>query len=205
MELHSPPAAKRLWNYLRVAFFMLRKGLVSKRRLLMDMNLMLKRGKLMGKSLGNLVFHHHRAPPRCHGFGIREYEFSCSNSPNPVFFHSRRTRHSYFPCLGAVAEEDETARVVPTASSLLMLPNSPHSSAAASRELSLSPSSYSPSSVRGSETDESTGDGSPPSTGEVDNDAEEFIRRFHRQLRRQSRIALLQYEIDYHEMLARSQ
>jgi hypothetical protein len=39
-ELHSisPVIAKRLWNVLMISFFMIRKGLISKRKLIMDMN-----------------------------------------------------------------------------------------------------------------------------------------------------------------------
>ncbi|KAK1295007.1 hypothetical protein QJS10_CPA16g00764 [Acorus calamus] len=40
--------------------------------------------------------------------------------------------------------------------------------------------------------------------GRVDEEAEEFIRRFYEQLRLQRRLALLQYqEMEYREMLAR--
>ncbi|KAJ7971807.1 Avr9/Cf-9 rapidly elicited protein [Quillaja saponaria] len=114
MQVHSPLLAERLWNVLRITFYMIRKGLVSKRKLIMDMNLMMKRGKLLKKSLSNLMsihhYHHHSKNASARGgYGIQEYEFSCSNSPNPVFFHvSKRKHHFNFPCINTpqVMEEE---------------------------------------------------------------------------------------------------
>ncbi|XP_072999441.1 uncharacterized protein [Typha latifolia] len=207
MDLRSSPPidAKKLWSYLRAIFFMMRKGIVSKRKLVMDMNLMMKRGKLLGRSLGNLMFHHHdryyhsRSTTSPHpGFGLREYEFSCSNSPNPVFFHAKR-RRNYFPCLNAVV--DEAADVTPRRVVFPQIEYSPHTSSSISQELVVIASS--PFSVRisnySSEEDDDVGDHQG-----VDYEAEEFIKRFYEQLRAQSRIALLQYqEMEYQEMLAR--
>lgn len=187
MELHSRVAGKKLWNYLRVAFFMARKGFASKRKLLMDTNLlMMKRGKLLGKSLRGLMSHHQHSRPETPAFGRCEYEFSCSNSPNPVFYHAKR-RHSYFPCLHAVVEEaDDTPR-----RAAVDLPR-------IGQRTSLS----SPFSVRVSDYSSEEEDGL--SQEEVDDEAEEFIKRFYEQLRAQSRVALLQYqEEEYQEMLAR--
>uniref|UniRef100_A0A803MLT8 Uncharacterized protein n=1 Tax=Chenopodium quinoa TaxID=63459 RepID=A0A803MLT8_CHEQI len=60
----------------------------------MDLNLMMKRGKLASKNIGNLMFHHHHddddyiskvglATPNNHPNDdtTRVYEFSCSNTP----------------------------------------------------------------------------------------------------------------------------
>jgi hypothetical protein len=80
---------------------MLRKGL-SKRKLLVDLNMMLKRGnKIASKAIGNLMFHHHhhndhrnvsfKSPP-C------EYEFSCSNTPTyslPFHINNKRRHHHH--------------------------------------------------------------------------------------------------------------
>ncbi|KAJ0974624.1 hypothetical protein J5N97_016589 [Dioscorea zingiberensis] len=204
MELHSPAAAKRLWNFLRVAFYMMRKGLISKRKLIMDMNLMVKRGKLVGKkTLGNLMFHHHHhhhhsRQQRGSGSAFQDYEFSCSNSPNPVFFHAAaKRRHNYFPCIHAIAEDESPSPVI-------VLPRiefSPQTSHDAFSEIELAPG-VSPLSVRVSDfSDDDAGDGSGR---EVDDEAEEFIKRFYEQLRAQSRIALLQYqEMEFQNMLAR--
>ncbi|KAI0510593.1 hypothetical protein KFK09_011201 [Dendrobium nobile] len=196
MKLHSPLAAKRLRSYLRVAFFMIRKGLISKRKLIIDINLLMKRGKLIGKALGNHVFNiHHHGRPRGYGYGLQEYEFSCSDSPNPVFFHAKRGAHrNYFPCISAMAEEDDERPPI--------VPSSAAAAAAALPRLDYSPNSSVVASEEEEEAEEEIRQVSFENN-EVDDEAEEFIRRFYEQLRRQSRFALLQYEIDYRAMLAR--
>ena len=101
MDQNLPAIAKRAWSIVRVIFFMLRKGL-SKRKLLVDLNMMLKRGnKIATKAIGNLMFHHHhhndhrnvsfKSPP-C------EYEFSCSNTPTyslPFHINNKRRHHHH--------------------------------------------------------------------------------------------------------------
>jgi hypothetical protein len=55
----APVISKKVWSMVRVVFFMLRKG-ISKGKLMMGLNMMLKRhGKLAGKAIANLMFHHH--------------------------------------------------------------------------------------------------------------------------------------------------
>ncbi|KAL4583844.1 hypothetical protein LXL04_008429 [Taraxacum kok-saghyz] len=93
MEQNPKVLAKKVWSLVRVAYFMLRKG-VSKRKLLLDLNMMIKRGKIAGKALQNLMFHHHHMNREVFTTNHRshhldsfpspppgEYEFSCSNSP----------------------------------------------------------------------------------------------------------------------------
>ncbi|KAG6480646.1 uncharacterized protein LOC122015855 [Zingiber officinale] len=219
MELRAHAAtAKKLWNYLRVAFFMMRKGFASRRRLAVEMNLLMKRGKSLGRSL---IFqshhHHHRAPGKNVSalFGRREYEFSCSNSPNyPVFYHGKRHRHSYFPCLHAavVSDDDATpwAAVVPPRIEYSPLPENFFLSSSSSQDLALGeqrtplPSASSPFSVRVMDYPSECEEEEDGGEGEVDDEAEEFIKRFYEQLRSQSRVALLQYqEMEYQQMLAR--
>ncbi|KAL5860846.1 hypothetical protein ACOSQ4_002142 [Xanthoceras sorbifolium] len=207
--------AKKLWNVLRITFFMIRKGLVSKRKLIMDMNLMMKRGKLLRKSLSNLMshhlnHHHHHSKHVTRGsFGIQEYEFSCSNSPNPVFFHVSKRKHHYFPCINTpqVLEEEEEDLEVPDRANyyepkaVVLVPKTPEytfnfrfDAADLSPGEKRSPSKMPPSpfSVRvsnySSEDDEINDGGN----GQVDDRAEEFIRMFYEQLRGQSRMQLLQ-------------
>ncbi|OWM78109.1 uncharacterized protein LOC116198825 [Punica granatum] len=93
MENNIPLASKKIWNIVRMVLFMLRRG-TSKKKLMVDLNMMLKRGKIAGKAIGNLMFHHHHHHHH-HSSGVRsatsssairpigqlEYEFSCSNSP----------------------------------------------------------------------------------------------------------------------------
>ncbi|KAL7605348.1 hypothetical protein Lser_V15G18089 [Lactuca serriola] len=94
MEQNLPVLAKKVWSLVRVYYFMLRKG-ISKKKLLLDLNRMMKCGKIAGKALHNLMFHnhYHRWPapftanrPSSHlsspSRASDEYEFSCCNSPS---------------------------------------------------------------------------------------------------------------------------
>ncbi|XP_073121090.1 uncharacterized protein [Henckelia pumila] len=96
MEQNMPIIAKKVWKIIRVAYFMLRKG-ISKGKILADLNFMLKRGKIAGKleAIHNLMFHHHSsAAVSAHHHRhlsfptpLNEYEFSCSNTPAHPTFH----------------------------------------------------------------------------------------------------------------------
>lgn len=200
--------AKRLWNVLRVTFFMIRKGLMSKRKLITDMNFMMKRGKLLRKSLSNLMshhlhHHHHSRNVASGSFGIQEYEFSCSNSPNPVFFRLSKRKHHYIPCINIpkVMEEEEEEQLEEQEDepkAVVMVPKTPDYTF----NLRFDPSDFAPGEKRSpllspfsvrvsnySSEDESDG-----GNRQVDDEAEEFIRRFYEQLRAQSRMQLLQYQ-----------
>lgn len=104
MEANNLPIiAKKFWRMVRVVFFMLRKG-ISKGKLMIDLNMMMKRGKIAGKALQNLMFHHshnwvasvasaastshHNRKSHHHDVEApaNEYEFSCSNSPSNNIF-----------------------------------------------------------------------------------------------------------------------
>ncbi|WJX83222.1 hypothetical protein P8452_65898 [Trifolium repens] len=110
MEVHSPVVAKRLWNVLRITFYMMRKSLVSKRKMIM---MMMKKGKILRKSLSNIMSshnrHHHHSSKNCGGgFMVHDYEFSCSNSPNPLFLNMLRHKHHFnFPCFNALEVIEE--------------------------------------------------------------------------------------------------
>ncbi|XP_076932175.1 uncharacterized protein LOC143597589 [Bidens hawaiensis] len=69
-----PVLAKKVWRLVRVLYFMLRKN-ISKSKLLLDLNKMMKRHETAGKSVQNL------SPPS------GEYEFSCTNSPSTNNHH----------------------------------------------------------------------------------------------------------------------
>nr|GEX58465.1 hypothetical protein [Tanacetum cinerariifolium] len=88
MEQNLPIITKKAWDLIRVMFFMLKKG-ISKAKFITNLNIMIKRGKIAGKSLRNLLFHHHQnlvgatfprhlpPPPSDDG----ENEFSCTTTP----------------------------------------------------------------------------------------------------------------------------
>ncbi|KAG5051035.1 hypothetical protein AAZX31_02G064100 [Glycine max] len=211
MEAHSPVIAKKLWNVLRITFFMIRKGLVSKRKLIMDMNLMMKKGKLLRKSMSNFMsshHHHHYSKSLARGYGMQEYEFSCSNSPNPVFFHVPKRKHHFnFPCMNTpeVVEEPNNRPVVLVPNNMtpeytfnLRFDNINASDFAPGERKSPLLSSSSPFSVRisnySSEDEENEEQEGGNGNGHVDDQAEDFIRRFYEQLRMQSRMQLLEYQ-----------
>ncbi|KAK4804942.1 hypothetical protein SAY86_004759 [Trapa natans] len=161
MELQSPlvdsKRAKRLWRLPKIVFSVIRKGLIT------NLHLMLKRV--------------HRPPIQgVSSFGVSEYEFSCANSPNPMFFHCPMKKQAFFflPCLSLPDEPshdfDKVARVLPKTPEYLfnfhLDASFDHLSCAYAMEM------------------DDEGD------GQVDHDAEVFIRRFHEQLRAQSPISL---------------
>lgn len=205
MEVHSTvnhASAKRFWNVLRIAFFMIRKGLISKRKMLMDMHLMMERGKVYGRSLRNMVFHHSRGNNHG-GSGLQEFEFSCSNSP--AIFHMTKRKHHYFPthilhfpCINPHQVEDKEEPSTP------VLPKLDYSNEYFSKDCldqndlpvlqKLSPL-LSPLCRRISNASGEDQDYDP----QVDRRAEEFIAKFYEQLRLQNRMSLLQYQ----EMLDR--
>ncbi|XP_061375706.1 uncharacterized protein LOC133317843 [Gastrolobium bilobum] len=213
MEVHSPVLTKRLWNVLRITFFMIRKGLISKRKMIMDMNLMMKKGKLLRKSLSNLMsfhhhhHHHHSKSVSRGGFGVHDYEFSCSNSPNPVFFHMPKRKHHFnFPCIHApeVSEEEPQFSALEVDSDVpnvvvVTVPKTPEytfnfrfdaSEFAPGDKKSplLSPFSVRISNYSALDENEEIGN------VQVDDQAEDFIKRFYEQLRKQSHMQLLQYQ-----------
>ncbi|KAJ0436623.1 hypothetical protein HanHA300_Chr16g0592821 [Helianthus annuus] len=81
MEQNVPVLAKKVWSLVRVVLFVLRKSNISKKRLLMEFNMMIKRGKIVRKALQHLMFHHHNNSTNHHS-PPGEYEFSCGNSPS---------------------------------------------------------------------------------------------------------------------------
>ncbi|PWA41143.1 hypothetical protein CTI12_AA556370 [Artemisia annua] len=88
MEQNLPVFTNKVMKFVRVLYFMLRKG-ISKSKLLFDLNRMMKRGKIASKSLHNLMFHnHHHHNNWATNFETNvypppgEYEFSFSNSPS---------------------------------------------------------------------------------------------------------------------------
>ncbi|KAF8025627.1 hypothetical protein BT93_F2463 [Corymbia citriodora subsp. variegata] len=132
MEQNLPLAAKKIWSILRVVFYMLRKE-ISKRRIMADLNMMMKRGKIASKAIGNLMFPNHHAAGSTSGrhshdghsssssssSGPLEYEFSCNNSPAiPYHFpnlHTNKRRchqlnhhlHSLFMCAHPPHTQDD--------------------------------------------------------------------------------------------------
>lgn len=177
---------------------MMRNGLLSKRKFIsMEMSLIMKRGKLLGKNLGNLIASHHHSKNKqlspvspIFAYGFQEYEFSCENSPNPIFFHLNAKRmRSYFPCIApAAADAEDQLRIECSPQCSYCTPGS-LVNGERRRSVLLSPYS-----VRVSNYSMEDG-GNDGESHEVDSQAEEFIRRFYEQLEAQSP-ALLQIQED---------
>ncbi|XP_030448750.1 uncharacterized protein LOC115671344 [Syzygium oleosum] len=219
MEPRTPEVAKKLWSVVRTAAFMMRKGLFSKSKLMVDLQFMLNRGKLAGKAIGNLMLHHYYSSFTCRSdddvaciasasayssFAPREYEFSCSNTPanNPFFpkrgkhhrhhrHHGRRSsghRHHLAPRYndaGAISAVQKVLEMLNSAdvveASPMLLPGFGKSPAV--RQLRITDSPF--------PLKDDDGDG-----GEVDVAAEEFIRKFYKDLNLQKTMAPV--ESPYH-------
>ncbi|KAK6914837.1 Protein of unknown function DUF761, plant [Dillenia turbinata] len=200
MEQNLPIIAKKIWNLVRVAYYMVRKG-ISKRKIWVDLNMMMKRGKIAGcKAIHNLMFHHHHNTSSSSSssrdqhlpFSLsHEYEFSCSNSPALPFSLTKRSKnHSFLSRAAHLPSHDEATAVNMV---LEMLSNS---DMAADVSSSYSPSPHlpgfgrspmvrplritdSPFPVHNTDHDE---------TRQINKAAEDFITRFHNDLRRQNRM-----------------
>ena len=195
MENNLPVISKRVWSMVRVAFFMLRKGM-SKGKLMMGLNMMLKRrSKLAGKAIANLMFHHHHnhggsTSSRSHQFtASREYEFSCSNTPHHFFPIGKRHRsnnhnhNNFFTCAQTPPTQDDEVTTMSAMKAMLEMLNNDQAIVEASptlpgfgrspmvRQLRVTDS---PFPLREDDED-----------NQVDKAAEDFINRFYSQLRKQ--------------------
>ncbi|KAL8465972.1 hypothetical protein ACS0TY_035180 [Phlomoides rotata] len=179
MEQKLPIIAKKFWKIVRVAYFMLRKG-ISKAKLLSDLNMMMKRSKIAGKAaIHSFIFHYHHSAAAAHDLqlsypiSLNEYEFSCSNSPAfptfrlPFHLNKRKSSHSSPP------QNDWVAQAVEMASSVAPSPALPgFGRTPVVRQLRISDSPF--------PLMESGGD------NHVDEAAEKFIMNFYTELRRQN-------------------
>nr|GMC78183.1 AF211533_1 Avr9/Cf-9 rapidly elicited protein 146 [Ipomoea batatas] len=95
-----PVVAKKFWSFVRTALLMLRKGIISKTKLMLDINLVLKRGKIAGKTaIHNLMLFHHAHHLSSSSTAAAEYEFSCRDSPAyhlPFSLH-KKSKHHHAP------------------------------------------------------------------------------------------------------------
>lgn len=191
--------AKRLWNILRVVFFMIRRGISKNNKQFMFHlhSIMSKRNKVASKVIANLMmFHHHQNNnSQVSSFKIpRHYEFSCSNSPA---VHMSNGKHkmrgvNFSFSDSTVVDEDDITTVSAVHKLLEMLNNEVITEGGGStipspylpgfgygrspmvRQLRITDS---PFPLRDNAVDESE--------CHVDEDAEEFIERFYEQLRLQ--------------------
>ncbi|XP_057793288.1 uncharacterized protein LOC131009905 [Salvia miltiorrhiza] len=178
MEQNLPIIAKKFLKIVKVLYFMLRKG-ISKGKILADLSMLMKRGKIAGKAaIHSLMSHHHHGGTASASDHHLEYEFRCSNTPAHrgfhIPFHLSKRKHSQ-----------------PTQEELMAAAVEIFHSAAASPELpGFGPSPMvrqlritdSPFPLRNGEED-----------SYVDEAAEEFIMRFYKDLRQQNSVPYLGY------------
>jgi hypothetical protein len=84
---------KKVWNTLRIILFMITKN-VAKSKMVAQLNLLLKRSKLAAiKAIANtLTLCHHSSASFV---SPHDYEFSCSNSPGVIKFHNKNKKHNH--------------------------------------------------------------------------------------------------------------
>uniref|UniRef100_A0A2P2MBD2 Uncharacterized protein MANES_16G110200 n=1 Tax=Rhizophora mucronata TaxID=61149 RepID=A0A2P2MBD2_RHIMU len=193
--------AKKLWHIKRAVLYMIRKG-ISKNRIMVDLHLMLKRGnRLAGKAIGNLItfhhHHHHFAALSCRSddalsfVSPREYEFSCSNSPADGFYsfyaHHHNYRRKYHHSAKAYKYDDVTT-VAAMQRMLEMLNNKDVMvEAVAPSPLTALPGFGKSPMVRQLRITDSpfSSKEEEDNNGLVDKAAEEFIKKFYKDLRLQ--------------------
>ncbi|XP_050220336.1 uncharacterized protein LOC126670614 [Mercurialis annua] len=207
MESSTPDVAKKLWHIVRIAFFMLRKG-IPKSRIMVDLNLMLKRGnKLAGKTIYNLMHHHNnisslscRSNDALNFISPKEYEFSCSNSPASFYpfmnLHKKKHHgHLHFP---KSYKYDDVSTVAAVQKMLEML--NCHDQVEAS-PLVMPGFGKSPM-VKQLRITDSPFPLKDDGDGQVDKAAEEFIKKFYKDLKSQKSTGSV-LESPYHGMWAR--
>ncbi|XP_022949233.1 uncharacterized protein LOC111452647 [Cucurbita moschata] len=192
MDQNVQVISKKILNMVRIAYYMLRKG-ICKSKLMADLtNLMSKRRKITGKAIANLMFHHQDgaasafslAPFRRnhHPDGTAShYEFSCRNSPAFPSFHYFNKRRRFFTCTQTPNTLDDDVAAMNAFKTVLEVLNNDMASPALP-EFGRSPMvvrqlrvTDSPCPVAGAAVEDS----------HVDKAAEEFINRFYKKLRLQ--------------------
>ncbi|EOY30674.1 hypothetical protein QUC31_020148 [Theobroma cacao] len=209
MEAGPPVVAKKLWNIVRIVFFMLKTG-ISKSKIMVDLHFMLKKGKHnAGKAISNLVFHHkvhdHLSSLSCRSndahlsfISPREYEFSCSNSPAfyPFYAHKRKHHHHYnyynnrhHSGKSSNYHYDDVTTVAAVQKVLEMLNN--EAAAVEASPMVLPGFGRSPM-VRQLRVTDSPFPLKDEGDSQVDKAAEEFIKKFYKDLKSQKRMSALE-------------
>ncbi|TKY44580.1 hypothetical protein E2542_SST30857 [Spatholobus suberectus] len=187
MEIKASPSpspqvavAKKLWNIVRIVFLMLRKG-IAKSKVALDFNSLLKRGKLAAtKAVANTILTLHLHHSQNDAVYPGDYEFSCSNSPAFPFRVTKRKHRGRFPRYDDVSTAHKVLEILDNnnnkveASPLPGFGKSP-----VGRQLRITDS---PFPVK----DEEEGD------NHVDVAAEQFIKRFYKDLNLQQKMAAIE-------------
>ncbi|KAG5569685.1 hypothetical protein H5410_059451 [Solanum commersonii] len=206
-------AGKKLWNIVRIMFYMLRKGMLKSKLMQITLQDMLKRGKIVGKAISNLMLH----PPHYSSSSFtcksnnnndvamsfitrREYEFSCSNSPKfPLYFANNKRRRNRTYKSGEIDVVQKVFEILNTTSTSYEAGGT--TSIAVASPLALLGFGKSPNNVRKLRVTDSPfpiKDSEENYNSQVDKDAEEFIKKFYKDLKQQKKIASLESPSPYH-------
>lgn len=184
IEKTQPFVAKKLWKTLRIVLFMLTKG-IARSKMVAELNLLLKRGKVAAvKAIANtLALRHHSSAASF--VSPHDYEFSCSNSPAVVKFNTKIKNHRHyhqndFSTVQKVLEilNDVEASSFSSPSPMVTFPG--FGKSPMGRKIRITDS---PFPLKEEEGDDH---------GHVDVAAEEFIKRFYRNLNLQQKLAAIQ-------------
>lgn len=184
IEKNQPLVAKKVWKTLRIVLFMLTKG-IAKSKMVAELNLLLKRGKVAAvKAIANtLTLRHHSTAASF--VSPHDYEFSCSNSPAVIKLHSKIKNHRHhhhhqndFSTVQKVLEilNDVDASSFP--SPMVTFPG--FGKSPIGRKIRITDS---PFPLKEEEGDDHS---------HVDVAAEEFIKRFYKNLNLQQKLAAIQ-------------
>ncbi|KAL4292093.1 hypothetical protein GQ457_14G006340 [Hibiscus cannabinus] len=211
MEQNLPVITKRVCNIVRAVLFMMRKGFPSKKKLMLDLNMVLKRGKIASaKAIANLIFHHHRhrqvspssftpVSKAAAAAAVQEYEFSCSNTPSytfPFSFNHKKKSgstnnyyHHLFACVHAPpTHDDDNLTTMNAVKVVLEMLNSNDMEGAVAASPMLPGFGQTPLARQLRVTDSPF----PLRDGDEDNSyvdraAEDFINRFYKDLKQQNK------------------
>ncbi|WMV60014.1 hypothetical protein MTR67_053399 [Solanum verrucosum] len=176
-------------------FYMLRKGMLKSKLMQITLQDMLKRGKIVGKaSSSSFTCKSNNNNDVAMSFITRrEYEFSCSNSPKfPLYFANNKRRRNRTYKSGEIDVVQKVFEILNTTSTSYEAVASP---------LALLGFGKSPNNVRKLRVTDSpfpVKDSEENYNSQVDKDAEEFIKKFYKDLKQQKKIASLESPSPYH-------
>ncbi|KAL4297756.1 hypothetical protein GQ457_12G020850 [Hibiscus cannabinus] len=183
MEPNPPFIPKKLSEFARLSFFMVRKGFSKGKLVLDDLQFLMKRGKVVGQALNDASLScMSRDDVQLSFVSPMEYEFSCRTSPSHrpyVPLHRRKRkpgRYGYYAArdgvgLGACRDAGDYESPLPKT---LVIPKGRRGKKIISRE--------SPLVLKDHREDDEF---------RVDEAAEEFIQSFYTQLRLQKWLAVM--------------
>nr|XP_004513033.2 uncharacterized protein LOC101510669 [Cicer arietinum] len=96
IETNQSIVAKKVWKTIRIILFMLRK-VIAKSKVISELNLLVKRGKIAAvKAITNALTLRHYSSAAVSSFvSPHDYDFSCSNSPTVIKFHNKKKNNHH--------------------------------------------------------------------------------------------------------------